>query len=299
MRYFDCHCDTLYRMETEVLPFSSPRLHVNLGACQDFPQGIQVFALWSDRRRTSRECWHFACQTLHKYQGFRFLPRNILGFFSVEDGRLLEGQLERLQILRELGVFSLIPFWKGENELGGGWDTEIPLSPFGRAVIRTCLSFGIHPDISHASLPAAEEILWLSKKSNRPVLASHVGARSICPHGRNLPDELLLSVASSGGLIGLDLVSEHLASEGQATVDSVAQHLFHFLSLGIEGACCLGSDFDGCDSLPRGITGLSSLPLLSASLSDLGIPTMALERFFYNNGAGFIMRQFPSFGDYL
>ena len=176
---FDLHCDTLFRMHREGLPFNSPLLHLNRGACEGECARIQAFALWSDRKLSENDAWEECIQLLHVYRGFCFLPRNTVGIFTVEDARLLRGDLKRLAVLRSLGVRALTFFWRDENELGGGWHTEIGLSRFGKQVLTECFRLGIIPDVSHASFASAEEIIHEAMRCGKTVIASHGGAYAV------------------------------------------------------------------------------------------------------------------------
>src|SRR5205823_973006 len=46
--------------------------------------------------------------------------------------------------------------------------------------------------------------------SKPPVIASHSSCRALCSHARNLPDDLLLAIARSGGVIGINFYAEFL-----------------------------------------------------------------------------------------
>ena len=66
-------------------------------------------------------------------------------------------------------------------------------------------------------------------------------------------------------------------------LDALAQHIEHFLALDGEKTLCFGSDFDGCDPLTDGITGLESIPGLYTFLRQRGYSETLLEDLFWNN----------------
>ena len=79
-------------------------------------------------------------------------------------------------------------------------DGDLGLSDFGREVVRECNRLGMVLDISHTSDETARETI---EASNRPVLASHSGARALSNVSRNIPDAILETLAKRGGVVGV------------------------------------------------------------------------------------------------
>ena len=55
--------------------------------------------------------------------------------------------------------------------------------------------------------------------------------------------------------------------------ETVLRHLEHFLDLGGEKTVAMGGDLDGCESLPRGMSGVQDVKLLEQELQKRGIST--------------------------
>lgn len=72
--------------------------------------------------------------------------------------------------------------WNGENELGSGHETDRGLSSFGKAAVQELERQGILVDVSHLNDQGFEDLLDISEK---PFVASHSNARSVCGHRRN------------------------------------------------------------------------------------------------------------------
>ncbi|KAF1575898.1 Dipeptidase 1, partial [Eudyptes moseleyi] len=70
------------------------------------------------------------------------------------------------------------------------------LSPFGKTVLEEMNRLGMIVDLAHVSLETMKVVLRLSKA---PVIFSHSSAYSLCPHRRNVPDDVLRMVVSAGG----------------------------------------------------------------------------------------------------
>ena len=140
-------------------------------------------------------------------------------------------------------------------------------------------------DVSHASALSTAQILSLAK-TNAPILATHSNFNAILPHTRNLSDEQALSIYKSGGLIGLSVVSEHLAAK-DAQISDFIRHLRHAYDLGIAECVCLGSDFDGTVNMPSGITNQASLLDLANALRKADFTTKQIDALFWSNAQRF------------
>ena len=275
---FDLHCDTAYRMLNEHQPLSDNFFCVSLKEARNFDRYYQVMALWTDQRLEDEQGWHVALQMLSNLKNDPMIKagqaqlcvscpstkeaKAPVLMLSLEDARILNGNLDRVDELYRLGVRIFTPLWRGNSCIGGAHDTDHGLTEFGKATLCRALSRGMIPDISHASCPAAEEILTLAETYGVPVIASHSNAFGVCPVSRNLSDDKIGKIVKSGGVIGLNLHRYFLRADGDATLDDILLHIDYFLDRGAENALCLGADMDGGE-MPKEIPSLSYLPLLA------------------------------------
>ena len=269
MKFFDLHCDTAYEMYVQNEGLEKNKLAVSLERAECLDEYRQVMALWCDNEHSDEECFEDLLK-MHKY----FLrhtpvpaPFGPLAF-SLEDARLLCGDIGRLDLLRDMGVRFLIPVWKGKSIIGGAFDTDSGLTDFGKQVIERCFELGIIPDISHCSVESADEILSMAEKQGRTVIASHSCAYGVYSHPRNLRDEQFLRIKALGGVVGLSLCAYHLTSEKEkCTIEDVLCHFEHYLNLGGEDMTCIGADMDGAP-MPDDISGIESIPMLYVRLCE-------------------------------
>ena len=134
--------------------------------------------------------------------------------------------------------------WNGHNELASGHDTGEGFSPFGREAVAAMEERGILVDVSHLNDRGFEEQLDIAQK---PFVASHSNARSVCAHRRNLPDAFIQEMVRRGGLIGLNYCRNFLSDEGRGSMEDLWRHVERFLELGAGDCLALGSDYDGTD----------------------------------------------------
>lgn len=291
---FLLHTDTPYRLYEESLSLDSPLLQCGIPNISPF---CVVYAIWSNYRRTPAENFaqFFEIRArLLKNLEQASLPAFFSCMLSIEDASILENDLSRLTLFKDLGVRILTPLWQGDSELGGAWDTECGLSPFGKAVVSECFRLGILPDISHASTRSAYDILDLCQENGVPLFASHSNARAVCPHRRNLTDDLLSQIVKTQGLVGLCFAPPHLSADGNATLDDILRHAEYILSLGGEHSLAIGSDFDGIDSTPRGLYSIASLPRLAEAFSRIGYSDVLIHKIFFENADRFFKAVFQN-----
>lgn len=285
------HADTPGKMDEYDLPCSSPALDVRLTSLSEYSGFRVVSAIWSREGRTDAECRSDLFKTILSFRrrcAVGGIPSDRVPL-SVEDLRPIGDDLTLLDALAAAGVVSVIPFWRGVNALGGGWDTDVGLTPFGREAIERCFTLGLIPDLSHASRRSADEMLSLGEKRGLPVIASHVGFDALTPHGRNLTDRDAGRIAALGGLVGVTFHAPHLNRRGSAGIGDVVSHLLYGFSR-FPDATALGCDFDGTDALPKGLSSTSDLPSLARALSRAGLDDKGIDAIFSRNADRFFCR---------
>ena len=292
MRIFDLHCDTPYEMKKRNLNLNNDCLHISASKLNDVEKYVQIMAIWSDNELSDEDCYSAFFEI---YKHFRKdsdfvtgkVPENGGFYLSVEDSRLLCGDITRLDILYDLGLRFLIPTWKGESCIGGAFDTSTSLTDFGRSVIKRCFEKNIVVDISHCSEESADDIFGLAEAYNKPVIASHSCSYSVYPHERNLRDCQFERIKELGGIVGLSFCSYHLTSKDKlCTVQNILEHIEKYLSLGGENILCLGGDLDGA-SLPSDVNGIDSYSYIYEHLEKRYGKNIS-DKIFYKNAEKFV-----------
>lgn len=285
--FFDLHCDTFFELYNTGQQIKDNNLHISLDKARIFSPYVQIGSIWSDCALENDEAFKKCLLVIDyiKDQGINLIT-NMLNLketnfiLGIEDARLLNYDLSRLDMLYSLGVRIITLNWKGSSIIGGGWDTSLPLTDFGKAVIKRCKDLGITIDLSHSSCKVFYDTLELAEKFGFVPIASHSNSFSICNHKRNLTNEQFKNLSALKSIIGVSFVPEHLGQN--ADIDTVLRHIYHFLELGGENTITLGSDFDGIKNLPSGINSIESLHTLYSALKDEFGNKIANKIFFEN-----------------
>ncbi len=160
-------------------------------------------------------------------------------FVGLEGGRLLNKSYGRFIDLVEKGIVYLGLCHNRNSPLGGSaTDSDTGLTAFGKDIVRACEEYKVLVDLSHSSDKTASNVLYLA---NRPVLASHSGARALVNHPRNLSDDLIKAIAATGGVICVPYAKRFV---GYPNV-RIADHINHIADIAGVDHVGIGSDLDG------------------------------------------------------
>lgn len=204
---------------------------------------------------------------------------------SVEDARILENDLSRIDVLVQRGVRIVTILWGGDTCIGGSHNTQNGLTDFGKAVVRRLFEVGIIPDISHASEQSADDVTAIARELGKPFIASHSCAWGVREHSRNLRDRHIQAIIELGGIIGMSICPPHLSKE-KATVETVCDHIEYYLSRGAGDILCMGCDLDGTD-LPDGFSDIRDLEKIADCLRSRGLSEETIEKIFWKNALTF------------
>lgn len=151
---------------------------------------------------------------------------------TLESATCIGNDIDRLDVLYGLGVRLLGVVYSESNQLGSGLaDTNGgPLTRLGRRAVRRMNELGIVVDVSHASDATALDVV---SHSDKPVVVTHAGARTVWPTPRMKPDNVIRATADSGGFIGIEAAPHTTEAAGHSrhTLEAVMQHVEYCLEL--------------------------------------------------------------------
>jgi membrane dipeptidase len=237
-----------------------------------------------------------------------FAAGRVASLMGAEGGHSIASSLGVLRSLYELGV-RYLTLTHNANVGWADSATDEPdcggLSEFGRQVVAEMNRLGMLVDLSHAAPQTIRDAL---SATMAPVIFSHSSARALCDHPRNVPDEMLAALPANNGVCMVTFVPAFVSQEcrdweeelraelerrgmdpfdraaraamrqewaqanpvPRATLAQVADHIDHVREVAGVHHVGIGSDFDGTDELPEGLSDVSCFPALVAALLDRG-----------------------------
>jgi membrane dipeptidase len=156
--------------------------------------------------------------------------------FGLEAATPIENEIDRLDVLYGLGLRQIGIAYSDANALGSGLAeaTDGGLTALGRRAVTRMNKLGLAIDVSHSSDRTALDVCL---HSERPVLLTHAGARAVWNTARMKPDDVLRTVAGTGGVIGISAAPHTTlsAAHPRHCIDSVMDHFSYCADLvGIE-----------------------------------------------------------------
>ncbi|XP_071527778.1 dipeptidase 1-like [Panulirus ornatus] len=139
-------------------------------------------------------------------------------------------------------------------------------------LVREMNRVGLMVDVSHASPSTARDVL---RASRAPVIFSHSAARALCDIERNVPDDILSSLAANGGILMVSFYNDFLTCSEAASIQDVVAHINHVRTMAGVDYVGLGAGYDGVNRTPQGLEDVSRYPELFAEL--LKDPTWSLQ----------------------
>lgn len=166
---------------------------------------------------------------------------------GVEGAHMLNGRIERVDRLAELGVAYLTLTHFSANSaatpsMGRGANERDGLTAFGRRLVGALNHRGIVVDLAHVNTPG---VLEAARQSRKPVVCTHTGVKGVFDHARNISDEGIDAIAETGGVIGIIFGPVFLCGKLRATTEVVLDHIDYVVArVGIDHVA-IGSDYDG------------------------------------------------------
>ena len=227
---------------------------------------------------------------------------------GAEGGHSIGNSLATLRALRSMGV-GYLTLTHNDNVDWADSATDEPrhggLSAFGREVVREMARIGMLVDLSHVSADTMRDAL---EAAEAPAIFSHSSAFAVTDSPRNVPDDVLSTLAAQGGVCLVTFVPKvvtqevcdwdrECAAEARAagirpqdyepytafqeayrlrvpepacTVADVADHVEHVREVAGVEHVGLGGDYDGMRHPPTGLADVAGYPRLLAELADRG-----------------------------
>ena len=233
----------------------------------------------------------------------------VASMIGVEGGQSIGCSLGTLRVMAGFGVGYLTLTHNDDNpwaDSATGTSPHGGLTRFGEEVVRELNRSGMLVDLSHTSPDTMRQTLEVSEA---PVIFSHSSARALCDVTRNVPDDVLETVARRDGVVMVTFVPSFLTAAGAeanaagwretgrlraahpddpagvreameawfashpdppASIGDVADHIDHVRAVAGIDHIGIGSDFDGAGTMPEGLGDAAGYPTLFAELAARG-----------------------------
>ncbi|MDZ5034145.1 dipeptidase, partial [Clostridium perfringens] len=204
-------------------------------------------------------------------------------FLSIEEGEVLEGRVERVKEIYDLGIRFVTLTWNFANSIGypnAGYKYKNEgLTDKGKEIVFEMEKLGIIPDCSHLSDGGFYDLVHICKK---PFIATHSNSREITNHSRNLTDDMIVKISNKGGVMGLNFCAPFLGKEKVPTIKSMIEHINHLRNIGGIDVLALGTDFDGIENEVE-IKNIGEIGNLREALLKEKFTNSEIDKIFYKN----------------
>lgn len=162
------------------------------------------------------------------------------------------------------------------------------LSEKGQLVVKEMNRMGMLVDLAHVSKDTMLDVLGARPDkfsgSKAPIIFSHSSAHALCPHPRNVEDDVLQLIKNTNSIVMVNFSPDFISClpsgsktgipdfyPPNATLHQVARHVTYIGDLIGYDHVGLGSDFDGIPTVPKGLEDVSKFPDLVAELLKMGV----------------------------
>ncbi|MCL2407805.1 MAG: membrane dipeptidase [Defluviitaleaceae bacterium] len=302
MRYLDTHVDTITVLMNNGDELYGNNRHLDIRRLEAFEKSIVFFAVFFDGSKPEKRynglfaeflgIMDFLESEIAKNNRIAGIARTkaelltskhkIIAVPAIEDGGILEGNLNNLHTAAKLGVRYITLTWNHINDIG---EPSIingkGLTGFGHEMLVEMDKLSVLADVSHLS----EAGFWDVVKFGKPFIASHSNCKSICNHHRNLNDEQIRAIRDIRGFIGLNFAAYFLGDTSDESrsvgIDDFCRHLEHAAHIAGEDSIGIGSDFDGA-RMAAGLETVADMPKFYDTLTTRYGKTFA-DNVFYDN----------------
>ena len=308
MYIVDSHCDSIQLVDKGKFPLVNPR---NFSNNHKQLQFVAMFCMSRDGnleeayKRAVRYIGHFniAMQKeadkvvqVRTYQDIEraFAENKHAALLSVEGGSGIKGSKDVLRDFYYAGVRVFGLAWLSNelaksNRIAPG-EEDTGLTDLGREIVATGNELGMIFDVSHLS----DKSFWdLAEISKKPLIASHSNFRSLCPHSRNLTDDMARFIVEHDGMIGLNMYPEFIdENSNRQTVDRYFDHLDYCIDKYGADNVGFGGDVDGTSGeYPSPITEDRSIhDQFMEVMYRRGYSEEIIEKFAYKNYLKFLKK---------
>ncbi|WP_431285919.1 dipeptidase [Humitalea sp. 24SJ18S-53] len=163
---------------------------------------------------------------------------------GVQGLHFIEEETAFIPVLAKLGLRVAALTYNETTQFGAGClePRDDGLTLLGIRAVQELNRSKVLVDVSHAGCRTSLDII---ANSSQPVVATHSNADAVTRSGRNLTDEQIRAIATSGGVIGISPYSPFIHKDGKARPDleDVVDHMAYVARLVGAEHVAIGTDF--------------------------------------------------------
>jgi len=191
-------------------------VHVTICYHEDFQEMVQNVIAWNQR---------FEQYSQHIFQGLTADDvrkadeegRTAI-FFGFQNCSPIEDNIGLVEVCHKLGVRFMQLSYNNQSLLAAGcYEVDDPgITRMGRQVIKEMNRVGLVVDMSHSANRSTLEAIDISE---RPIAITHANPSNWHDALRNKSDDVLKSLAQSGGMLGFSMYPHHLKDKSDCQLD--------------------------------------------------------------------------------
>lgn len=151
---------------------------------------------------------------------------------TIEQASAIDRDVDKVDLLYGLGIRSMGVVYSESNTLGSGLNElgDAGLTDAGYDAVKRMNKTGVIIDVSHAGSRTAMETVEASQK---PILISHCGSRTLSNFARMLPDDVLQACAEKGGVVGAEVAgfAPRTKKNPEASIECLLEHVEYLIDL--------------------------------------------------------------------
>jgi len=151
---------------------------------------------------------------------------------TIEQASAIDRDVDKVDLLYGFGIRSMGIVYSESNTLGSGL-AEIGdggLTDVGYDAVKRMNKTGVIIDVSHAGSKTAMDTI---QASDKPILISHCGSRTLWNTTRMLPDEVLKACAEKNGVVGVEVAgfAPRTKQHPEASIECLLDHLKYLVEI--------------------------------------------------------------------
>ena len=191
-------------------------VHVTICYHEDFQEMVQNVIAWNQRfEQFSQHIFHGL--TSDDVRKADEEGRTAI-FFGFQNCSPIEDNIGLVEVCHKLGVRFMQLSYNNQSLLAAGcYEVDDPgITRMGRQVIKEMNRFGLVVDMSHSANRSTLEAIEISE---RPIAITHANPSNWYDTLRNKSEDVLKSLAQSGGMLGFSMYPHHLKDKSDCQLE--------------------------------------------------------------------------------